>query len=118
MYYHKPYPQYITRILLHIIKKKKNIRNFYSFIRHNNNMTVRAFCLGEPVTYRIRYRAIGGTSSKPAYRYEDIGNETRHTVVGLEPNTTHLFSIMARNMYGDSSYVSESLKVTTLSTSK
>lgn len=66
---------------------------------------------GEPVTYRIRYRPF----NKQTYRYEDIGNETQYTLVGLDPSTHYLFSIMACNMYGDSSYLSESLKVTTLS---
>lgn len=54
-----------------------------------------------------------GASNKHAYHYEDVGNETQHTVVGLDPNTTYLFSVMARNMYGDSSYVTESIKVIT-----
>lgn len=69
------------------------------------------YFIGEPVTYRIRYRPF----SKQTYQYEDIGNETQHTVVRLDPATSYLFSIMARNMYGDSAYVSESLKVVTLS---
>lgn len=70
-------------------------------------------CLaGDPVSYRIRYRSY----DKPTYRYDDVGNETRHTIVGLRPATVYLLNIMARNMYGDSSYISQSLKVTTEST--
>jgi len=69
-------------------------------------------CLGEPVTYRIRYRAV----DNKLYKFEDLGNETHHTVTGLEPSTTYLFGIMARNLYGDSSFVPQSIKVTTTST--
>ncbi|VVC38576.1 Fibronectin type III,Immunoglobulin-like domain,Immunoglobulin C1-set,Immunoglobulin/major [Cinara cedri] len=65
---------------------------------------------GEPVSYRIRYKAF----NKPTYRYEDVtGYDTEYTIYGLDPSTSYLFNIMARNMYGDSSYMSESLKVTT-----
>lgn len=68
------------------------------------------------MSYRIRYKAINA-QSKHTYRYEDIvGNQTQHVITGLLPNTTYLLNIMARNMYGESSYMPESLKVTTLST--
>ncbi|XP_050438831.1 nephrin [Adelges cooleyi] len=66
---------------------------------------------GEPATYRIRYRAF----NKQTYHYEDLGSESRHLITGLEPATTYLFGVMAHNIYGDSSYALESLKVTTLS---
>ncbi|XP_026818055.1 nephrin-like [Rhopalosiphum maidis] len=80
-------------------------------VTHNRAMLTwtPGFDGGEPVTYRIRFR----TFDNKMYRYEDLGNETHHTIIGLEPSTTYLFSIMARNMYGDSSYVSQSLKVIT-----
>ncbi|XP_050061787.1 nephrin-like isoform X2 [Aphis gossypii] len=64
---------------------------------------------GEPVKYRIRFRPIENKN----YRVEELGNETHHTISGLEPLTSYLFSILAHNMYGESSYVSQSLKVTT-----
>lgn len=68
------------------------------------------------MSYRVRYKAINA-QGKHIYRYEDIaGNQTQHVITGLMPNTTYLLNIMARNMYGESSYMPESLKVTTLST--
>lgn len=78
-------------------------------------MFIRCALTGDPVTYRIRYRP----STKQTYQYEDVvTNVTQHRIVGLAPSTPYLFGIMARNMYGDSSYVSESVRVVTMSTYK
>ncbi|XP_050530864.1 nephrin-like [Daktulosphaira vitifoliae] len=64
---------------------------------------------GEPANYRIRYRAF----NKQTYKYEDLGNETQYLVTGLDPDTSYLFGVLAHNVYGDSQYTSESLRVTT-----
>ncbi|XP_025196659.1 nephrin-like [Melanaphis sacchari] len=80
-------------------------------VTHNKAMLTwtPGFDGGEPVTYRLRYRAF----DSKIFHFEDLGNETHHTVIGLEPLTSYLFSIMAHNMYGESSYMAQSLKVTT-----
>lgn len=89
--------------------KKKTSEKLNAFL-YPNPLSTFVIYTGEPVSYRIRYRAF----NKPTYRYEDVtGHDTEYIIYGLDPTTSYLFSIMARNMYGDSAYISESLKVTT-----
>lgn len=66
---------------------------------------------GMKASYRIRYRE----AQSEHYRYEDgIPNAQKLTVGGLRPNTLYLFSVMASNQLGSSSYLPDLTKVQTM----
>ncbi|RZF33955.1 hypothetical protein LSTR_LSTR010438 [Laodelphax striatellus] len=68
---------------------------------------------GLPATFRLRFRPV--TSSNVNYRYEDAGNVTKHTVTGLNLGTQYVFSIMAQNKMGETKFLPDIVKGTTLS---
>ncbi|XP_039278760.1 nephrin [Nilaparvata lugens] len=67
---------------------------------------------GLPATFRLRFRPV--TTSNVNYRYEDAGNVTKYTVTGLNLGTQYVFSIMAQNKMGETKFLPDIVKGTTL----
>lgn len=65
---------------------------------------------GMKASYRLRYRE----ANSEHYRYEDgMPNAQKLTVTGLRTNAVYLFSIMAINSLGNSSYLPDLVKAQT-----
>lgn len=65
---------------------------------------------GMKASYRIRYRE----ANSEHYKYEDgLPNAHKLTVTGLKVNTLYLFSVMATNTLGSSSYLPDLAKAQT-----
>lgn len=68
---------------------------------------------GMKARFRVRYRE----ANNEHYRYEDAFQNTNTlTVTGLRTNTVYLFSIMAHNQLGNSTYIPDLTKAQTKGT--